>query len=103
MVNWNVFEARYNHCEQWAFENMSYFLFCSEMDNHTGIFRYFNQTGIETEPIEKDRECYGFQAKYSKEKKAIIESIKKAKEKNKSLTVIMLYVGKEFKENPKKA
>ena len=102
MVNWKAFEAKYDNREQWAFENMSYFLFCSEMEYHNGIFRYFNQTGIETEPIEKDGKYFGFQAKYSKNKQAIIDSIKKAKNKNSNLTNIYVFVGKEFSESPVK-
>ncbi len=101
-MNWKNFELKYDKREQWAFEKMSYFLFCSEMEYHNGIFRYFNQTGIETEPIEKDGKYFGFQAKYSKEKQAIIDSITKAKEKNSRLTNIYLYIGKEFKESPVK-
>lgn len=100
MINWKAFEAKYDNREQWAFENMSYFLFCSEMEYHNGIFRYFNQTGIEAEPIEKDGKFYGFQAKYSKNKQSIINSITKAKNKNSHLTNIYLFIGKEFKESP---
>lgn len=47
--------------ETWAFEQMSYLLFCAEFNNRVGLFRYKNQTGIETEPIEKDGKYYGFQ------------------------------------------
>ena len=93
MINWKAFEAKYDNREQWAFENLSYFLFCTEMEYRTGIFRYYNQTGIETEPIEKDGKHFGFQAKYSKNKHAIIDSITKAKNKNSQLTNIYLFIG----------
>lgn len=102
MINWKAFEAKYDNREQWAFENLSYFLFCTEMEYRTGIFRYYNQTGIETEPIEKDGKHFGFQAKYSKNKHAIIDSITKAKNKNSQLTNIYLFIGEEFKEPPLK-
>jgi hypothetical protein len=80
MINWKTFEAKYENREQWAFEQMSYFLFCLEMDNHIGVFRHKNQTGIETEPIEKEGVFYGFQSKYyttsiSQNKKEIIDSL----------------------------
>jgi hypothetical protein len=64
MINWNTFNEKFNNREQWAFEQMSYFLFCAELTNHIGAFRYKNQPGIETEPIEKDGQSYAFQAKY---------------------------------------
>lgn len=102
MVNWKAFEAKYDNREQWAFEQMSYFLFCTEMNCHYGIFRYYNQTGIETEPIERDGKFYALQAKYPKNKQSIIDSIKKAKDKNAQLTNIYVYIGKEFSESPKK-
>jgi hypothetical protein len=102
MLNWKAFEAKYDNQEQWAFENMSYFLFCTEMKCYNGIFRYYKQTGIETESIERDGKFYGLQAKYSKNKQAIIDSIKKAKGKNIKLTNIYVYLGKEFSEPPKK-
>lgn len=63
-MNWKVFELKYDKREQWAFEQLSYLLFCVELNNRIGLFRYKNQTGIETEPIEKDDVFYGFQAKY---------------------------------------
>lgn len=104
MVNWKSFEARYNKFEPWAFEQMSYFLFCSEMESHTGVFRYKDQVGIETEPIEKNGDCCGFQAKYyttsiSQNKPDIIESIQKAKTKHPQLNKILLYINQDFSES----
>jgi len=107
MINWKAFEAKYENQEQWAFEQMTYFLFCIEINNITGIFRYKNQTGIETEPVEKEGVFYGFQSKYyttsiSQNKNDIIDSIKKAKLKNKHLNVIYFYLNKELSESNKK-
>jgi len=107
MINWKAFEAKYENREQWAFEQMSYFLFCIEINNITGVFRYTNQTGIETEPVEKEGIFYGFQSKYyttsiSQNKNDIIDSIKKAKLKNKPLNVIYFYLNKELSESNKK-
>ena len=87
MVNWKVFDSKFDKREQWAFENMSYFLFCAEMNCHIGLFRYKNQAGIETEPIKKNGKFYGFQAKYystpiSQNKDDIINSLCTAKAKN---------------------
>ena len=107
MVNWKAFEAKYDKREQKAFEELSYLLFCAEFGNRIGLFRYKNQTGIETEPIEKNGVCYGFQAKYytvsiSQNKADIIDSIQKAKNKNKNLNKILLYTNQELSESPKK-
>ena len=107
MINWKIFEAKYENREQWAFEQMSYFLFCNEMNNNIGAFRYKNQTGIETEPIEKEGVFYGFQSKYyttsiSQNKKEIIDALKKAKIKNKKLNIIYFYISQEFSESSNK-
>ena len=64
LINWNSFNSQFSNREQWAFENMAYFLFCSENDCPIGGFRYKNQPGIETEPFEKEGKIIGFQAKY---------------------------------------
>jgi len=87
-MNWKAFGLKYDKRENWAFEQMSYLLFCAEFKNRIGLFRYKNQTGIETEPTEKDGKYYGFQSKYyttsiADNKNDIIDSINKAKSKNK--------------------
>jgi hypothetical protein len=104
MINWNTFRAKFDRREQWAFEQMSYFLFCVEMGCHIGVFRYKNQAGIETEPVEKDNLLYGFQAKYystalSTNKLDIIDSIQKAKQKNNNLNKILLFTNQELSES----
>ncbi|TXD84037.1 hypothetical protein ESY86_10980 [Subsaximicrobium wynnwilliamsii] len=106
-MNWNIFCLKYDKREEWAFEQMSYLLFCAELGNRIGLFRYKNQTGIETEPLEKDGEYYGFQAKYyrvplSGKKSEIISSIKKAKRENPKLNKILFYLNEEFSESTKK-
>lgn len=59
-MNWKAFGLKYDKRETWAFEQMSYLLFCAEFNNRIGLFRYKNQTGIETEPIEKDENIMVF-------------------------------------------
>ena len=103
-INWNVFGVKYDNKETWAFEQMSYLLFCAEFDDRIGLFRYKNQTGIETEPIEKEGKFYGFQAKYyttsiANNKRDIIDSIKKAKSQNSELNEIYLYINQELSES----
>ncbi|MEX0995882.1 MAG: AVAST type 4 anti-phage nuclease Avs4 [Flavobacteriaceae bacterium] len=106
-MNWKIFDLKFDQREQWAFEQMTYLLFCAEFDNRIGLFRYKNQTGIETEPIEKDGNFYGFQSKYyntsiSQNKDDILDSIQKAKKKNDELSVLYLYLNKELSESSKK-
>lgn len=105
-MNWKIFEVKYEGKETSKFEELAYKLFCSEFECETGIFRYHNQTGIETEPINKNGKNYGFQAKYyttsiSSNKTDIIGSIKKAKSKNPALNIIYLYLNKELSESSK--
>ena len=96
-MNWKIFEIKFDKKETWAFEQLSYLLFCEEFNNRIGLFRYKNQTGIETEPIEKGGKYYAFQSKYytnsiSNNKRDIIDSIKKAKSKNNQLNELYLYI-----------
>lgn len=107
-MNWKLIGIKYDKREPWAFEQMSYLLFCAEFENRIGLFRYKNQTGIETEPIERDGKYYGFQSKYYTtlivdKKYDIIDSIKKAKSKNKQLDELFLYINQELSESPDKS
>ncbi|NLN49918.1 MAG: ATP-binding protein [Clostridiales bacterium] len=107
-MSWKIFSVKYDKRETWAFEQLSYLLFCAECNNRIGLFRYKNQTGIETEPIEKDGKYYGFQSKYyttliADNKDDIIDSIKKAKSKNKQLDELLLYINQELSESTSKS
>lgn len=106
-MNWKVLNLKYDKRETWAFEHMSYLLFCLEFHNRIGLFRYKNQTGIETVPIEKEGKFYGFQSKYyttsiADNKDDIIDSIKKAKSKNKQLDELFIYINLELSESTSK-
>jgi len=106
-INWNNFRAKFNGREQKSFEWLCYLLFCNEFNKKTGIPRYKNQAGIETEPIEYDGILIGFQAKFyetkiSDNKEEIIDSIKKAKKKNPNLNKIVFYINQEFSEGKNK-
>ena len=106
-INWGNFKAKFNGKEQKTFEWLSYLLFCDELDKITGIFRYKNQAGIETEPILVNGEWVGFQAKFydtniRSNKGDLIGSIKTAKEKNPKLQKILFYLNQEFSESSKK-
>ncbi|WP_332445499.1 AVAST type 4 anti-phage nuclease Avs4 [Dehalococcoides mccartyi] len=106
-INWNNFAAKYNGKEQSSFEWLCYILFCTEFNKPQGIFRYKNQAGIETEPIEHDGKVIGFQAKYfntdiGSNKDEIKDAIEKAKRRNTKLNKILFYLNREFSESNKK-
>lgn len=106
-MNWKVFGLKYDKREEWAFEQMSYLLFCAEHNNRIGLFRYKNQAGIETEPLVKGDKTLGFQSKYyttsvATNKVDIIDSITKAKRKNNELDELYFYINQEFSESTAK-
>jgi hypothetical protein len=101
-VNWNNFKAKFYGKEPKAFEHLCYLLFCREFNQRAGIFRYKNQAGIETEPINFNGELIGFQSKFFEAKinqQDIKESIEKAKDKNPDLNKIYFYINQEFSES----
>ena len=100
-INWNNFKSKFNEKERITFERLAYMLFCYEFNIRIGIFRFKNQTGIETEPLDVDGLQVGFQAKYydtklSGNKEDIIDSLQKAKSKNPSLNKILIYTNRNF-------
>nr|QNO54938.1 hypothetical protein PADEGAKA_00040 [Methanosarcinales archaeon ANME-1 ERB7] len=62
--NWDIFKAKFSENPQYNFEWFCYLLFCKEFNQPHGIFRYKNQSVIETNPIEKDKDVIGWQAKF---------------------------------------
>ena len=106
-LNWKIFGLKYDQKETSAFEDLSYLLFCAELENRIGLFRYKNQAGLETEPITKNGIEYGFQAKFYstpvRDNKAdIIDSIQKAKRENSAIDKLLFYINQEFSESTKK-
>ncbi len=103
-INWKEFEIKNKNYRD-SFEDLAYFLFCRRFKRDTGIFRYKNQTGIETEPILVNRKWIGFQAKYFDSeinKNNLVSSIEKAKSKNPKINKIVFYINKELSESSKK-
>lgn len=104
-ISWDKFKVK-NEDYRKSFEELSYFLFCRSHKISSGIYRYQNQTGIETEPIKVNRKLVGFQAKWfdtTIDKGKINSSITKAKGKNPKLNKIILYINQEFSESTKKS
>lgn len=99
--NWNIFKAKFSDNPQNNFEWFCYLLFCKEFSKRVGIFRYKNQPAIETNPIEKEGEIIGWQAKFydttlSNHKNDLISTIEKAKTDYPSISKIILYTNQEW-------
>lgn len=110
--NWHNFQAKFNDNPQNNFEWFCYLLFCQEFKKPAGIFRYKNQSGIETNPITKDGEVIGWQAKFydtklSDNKSELKGMITKSKRDYPNLTKLIFYTNSEWgqgkKENDSKA
>lgn len=106
-VNWNNFKSKFNNHEQTAFERLCYLLFCKEHGKDTGIFRFKNHAGIETDPIEKDGQVIGWQAKFygtrlSEHKDELIQSIDTTLARHPEVNKIIFYTNQEFGQDKKK-
>ncbi|WP_295877396.1 AVAST type 4 anti-phage nuclease Avs4 [uncultured Zhongshania sp.] len=103
-TDWDIFKAKFSENPQNAFEWMCYLLFCNEFSVKTGIFRYKNQSAIETNPISSNGVNVGWQAKFydaalSSHKDDIIETITKAKRDYPDLNKIIFYTNSEWGQN----
>ena len=97
--NWGAFSAKFNGKEQKAFEWLCSLLFSKEHNQSIGPLRYFNQAGIEEDPITVEDEVVGWQAKFvSKlpEQSTLKKAIDDAKSQNPSLTRIYFYLSVDF-------
>ena len=104
--NWANFQTKFNDNPQKYFEWFCYLLFCQEFNKATGIFRYKNQSGIETNPINKNDEVIGWQAKYydtklADHKNELIETVTKSKRDYADLTKIIIYTNQEWGQGKK--
>jgi hypothetical protein len=82
--NWKIFQAKLSENTTENFEWFSYLLFCKEFNKSYGIFRYKNQSAIETNLIKVNDEVIGWQAKFyevriSEHKKDLFDMIDKVK------------------------
>ncbi|WP_087877677.1 AVAST type 4 anti-phage nuclease Avs4 [Bradyrhizobium sp. ORS 285] len=99
-ANWGAFAAKFNGREQKAFEWFCSLLFAKEHKQPIGPLRYFNQAGIEEDPITVGSEVIGWQAKFVDKLSGQVETLKKAiddaKLQNPSLTQIYFYISADF-------
>lgn len=99
--DWNTFKAKFSENPQSNFEWFCYLLFCLEFGKDFGVFRYKNQSGIETNPIYVDKEVIGWQAKFyettlSDNKKELIETLIKSKRDYPEINKIIFYSNQEW-------
>lgn len=106
-IDWNNFRVKFSNQEQSAFERLCYLLFCKEFSKDTGIFRFKNHAGIETDPIEMNGQIIGWQAKFyttklSEHKQDFIDSIDTTKTRHSGVNKIIFFTNQEFGQDSKK-
>ena len=108
-IDWRVFDCKFSDNPQNAFEQLTYYLFCDEYNQKYGIFRYFNQPHIETNPIQVGDKLIGFQSKYysnsiniSSKKNELIEAVKGASNTYSGITTLYFYINHEFSPSSSK-
>ncbi len=99
--DWNIFKAKFSDNPQKNFEWFCYLLFCRNFNLSKGIFRYFNQAAIETEPITVNTDRIGWQAKFyeislSKRKDEIIEAVETTKRNYPDVNKIYFYTNQDW-------
>ena len=106
MLEWINFEKKFGVESRIAFEELSYFLFCKQLNLTEGITKRVNQAYIEADPVKIENELIGFQAKYydattklSDRASDLIESIKGAAKKYQGISRIFFYVNKELTDS----
>lgn len=103
-MNWDIFNVKFSGRTRDSFEWFCYMLFCAEYNYNKGIFRFFNQAAIETEPVLVEGEKVGWQAKYydttlSNHTDKIIETIEKAKELYPAIERLVIYSNSEWAQS----
>ncbi len=99
--NWDLFKAKFSENPQDNFEWFCYLLFCREFYKPHGVFRYKDQSGIETDPIEVGDEIIGWQAKFyedtlSRHKSDLLSTLEKTRRDYPSLTKLIFYTNSEW-------
>jgi len=102
--NWEIFKAKFSENPQNNFEWFCYLLFCKEFDKPFGIFRFKNQSAIETNPINKGNEVIGWQAKFyntplPSHKDDLVNTIEKSKRDYPNITKLLFYTNQEWGQN----
>lgn len=102
--NWDVFKAKFSENPQNNFEWFCYLLFCKEFNMKYGIFRYKNQSAIETNPIEINGDVVAWQAKFyetslSNHKKDLEDTLNRLKRDYPNVNKLYIYSNQEWGQN----
>ncbi len=102
--NWDIFKVKFSENPQDSFEWFCYLLFCKEFNKSCGIFRFKNQSAIETNPIKQEKNIIGWQAKFynstlSNHKSELMNCIEKAKRDYPRITKLVFYTNQEWVQN----
>lgn len=102
-ANWDIFNAKFSGDKEDIFQWFSYLLFCREVNKPKGLFGYFNQSVLETEPVLYEEKYIGWQAKYYSKKLGqytdkIIEIIDNLKKKYPEVKVLYFYTNQLWGE-----
>ena len=106
-VDWDIFKSKFKDGSRQAFEDLSYSIFCHEYGLKTGVFRYRNHPALETEPIQRNGESIGFQAKFFEKrlsacKRDILQAIQDVQDKYSDLSRLVFYLPSDFDYKPRK-
>jgi len=107
-ADWNNFKAKFSDNPQDNFEWFCYLLFCEEFDKPCGVFRYKNQSAIETNPVSVGEDIIGWQAKFfdsalSNHKSVLLDTVAKAKKHYPNITKLIIYSNQEWGQAKGKA
>ena len=102
--NWDIFRAKFSENPQNNFEWFCYLLFCKKFKIKYGIFRYKNQSAIETNPIEYNGEVISWQAKFygtplSNHKNELEDTLNKVKRDYPNVNKLYFYSNQEWGQN----
>lgn len=106
MPDWNVFKLKFKNYQK-AFEWFCYLLFCQEFTKPLGVFRYKNQSAIETNPIQMGEEVIGWQAKFydkslSHKKNDLTNTLIEVKKNYPNITRLILFTNQEWGQHKSK-
>ncbi|PJO44923.1 AVAST type 4 anti-phage nuclease Avs4 [Lysinibacillus xylanilyticus] len=102
--NWDIFKAKFSDNPQNNFEWLCYLLFCKQFNKEYGIFRYKNQSAIETNPIEINDDVVAWQAKFyetplSNHKNDLEDTLNKLKRDYPTVNRLHIYSNQEWGQN----
>ncbi len=100
-ADWNIFKMKFSENPQDNFEWFCYSLFCKEFNKPHGVFRYKNQSAVETSTIQKSKDVIGWQAKFynttlSNHKTDLLNTIEGAKRNYSNITKLLFYTNQEW-------